>query len=183
MLAVVGVAAAALGTGFLGNQVELWIQQFGVGSGDIEKPIDHVQVDFFIYQEQVGEFTPPQFRNVADCVLTTRAAFGQLIGTPIMNANPEILVTKDSEMTCKFTNEAGNVIAEATIGSPLIDDPNDPDCPQIFFGPLCSQIPGGIFPADEYNIVIGEPVENIHDVIVVVHANTYSDGDFQLPPP
>ena len=38
MLAIVGVAAIALGTGFLNNNIDLWIQQFGVGSGNVETP-------------------------------------------------------------------------------------------------------------------------------------------------
>ena len=183
MLAVVGVAAAALGTGFLGNQVELWIQQFGVGSGDIVTPIDHVQVDFNIRAQQVVGAPEGDMENVADCVLTLRQDVGQVIGTPIDASEPNILVEKDSELTCKFTNEAGNVIAEATIGTPLNnDDPLDPNFPacinpaNIFDFP-CNKV-GGIFLAGEHTLTIGTPVGDLHDVIVVVHSNEYSMGDF-----
>ena len=51
-LVVIAVAGISLGTGFLNNDINLWIQQFGVGSGDIETPVDHVLVDFDIQQFQ-----------------------------------------------------------------------------------------------------------------------------------
>ena len=172
MLAVVGIAAAALGTGFLGNDIELWIQQFGVGSGVIVSPIAHVQVDFLITQEPQSEGT---FLNVADCVLTLETPVGAVIGSFIMGTSGA-LVEKDSELTCKFTDRSRAIIAEGTIGTPSLDDPNDPLFPACVITQTCAQTTG-VFPAGEYVIPIGEDVRNVHDVIVVVHANTYNAGD------
>ena len=38
LVAIFGFVAL-LGVGYLGNDVNLWIQQFGVGEGDIESPV------------------------------------------------------------------------------------------------------------------------------------------------
>ena len=172
MLAVVGVAAAALGTGFLGNDIELWIQQFGVGSGVIETPIDHVQVDFDITQRQ-DQFG--FFKNlVENCELTIETPIGAEIGTFIMG-NDGALVEKDSEITCKITDENRDIIAEGTLTSVQANTP----------------IPG-IFPAGTYFVEVlkddADPfswprVQEVHDVIVVIHANEYSVGDFEAPAP
>ena len=111
MLAIVGVAAVALGTGFLNNNIELWIQEFGVGSGDIESPVDHIQVDFRIVQQEVAGSDPVVYENVIDaCILTLDQPMG----------DPAVTV-KLSELTCKLTghNEAWQandlIITEGTI--------------------------------------------------------------------
>ena len=41
ILAIAAVAVGAMGTGFLSNSngINLWIQQFGVGDGDIMSPV------------------------------------------------------------------------------------------------------------------------------------------------
>jgi len=179
MLAVVGVAAIALGTGFLNNDINLWIQQFGVGSGDISTPTDHVVVDFNIMRT---ETTPIQ--NVIDkCILTPDDTVGLPIGTSVNSqTTPSGThdITKDSEITCKLTNAAGQIIAEGTVGTPINnDDPNDPDCPIPAPTETCDQV-GGVFQAGVGIMVPVTPVPNVfdvHDVIVVVHANTYSEGD------
>ena len=172
MLAVVGVAAAALGTGFLGNEIELWIQQFGVGSGVIETPIEHVQVDFDITQRQ-DQFG--FFKNlVENCELTLAEDIGAEIGTPIDPTEPDILVEKDSELTCKITDENRQIIAEGTVTSTQLGVPTP-----------------GIIPAGTYLVpVLKDPldatswphVNEVHDVVVVVHANEYSVGDFPPGP-
>ena len=183
-LAIIAIAGITLSTGFLGNEIELWIQQFGVGSGDIQTPIDHVQVDFFINQRQ-DQFN--HFKNlVEECELTLGEDVGQAIGSPVNPADPDgAQVTKDSELTCKFTDENGDIIAENTIGSPLILQPGcvpDPGLPPVIPPTICPLVPQGFFPAGEYVIPIGEDIRNIHDVVVVVHANVYSIGDFDVPP-
>lgn len=42
-VAIVGVAGV-LGVGYLGNDVNLWIQQFGVGEGIIESPVTDTEL-------------------------------------------------------------------------------------------------------------------------------------------
>jgi len=181
LVAIVGIAAVALGTGFLGNEIELWIQQFGVGSGDIQTPTDHVQVDFDI--RTIPDEPEGTFLNVADCVLTLGETIGQPIGSPVNPADPNgAQVEKDSELTCKFTDENGDIIAEATIGSTLIIQPGCVPNPLAIPPLLCPLVPQGFFLAGEYVIPIGEDIRNIHDVVVVVHANEYNSGDFVNPP-
>ena|SRR3990172_155377 len=154
IIAILGVTAVALGTGFLNNDIELWIQQFGVGSGDISSPTDHAYVDFTIAQAQ--DLQTGFFKNyVSECIVTPQDAVGDPLSTD-----------KPSEITCKLTDINGNIIAEGTV-------------------------PGNFFPAgvpvtvpitiDPLNIVT--LVQNVHDVIVVIHADTYSVGDIDLPPP
>ena len=171
MLAVVGVAAAALGTGFLNNDIELWIQQFGVGSGDISTPVDHITVDFGI--NQVPGVNEGTFENVIDvCYLTLDEPIGDPANT-----------VKSSELTCKLTGKmedpmnpgvwipSGQVIAEGTVCAPAF--------------PGNQQIPVAMG-VHECGIALGPTqvdVKAVGDVIVVAHANTYSVGDTDLPPP
>ena len=78
LLAVLSIAGITLGTGFLNNDINLWIQQFGVGTGDISTPTDHVLVDFNIIQTP-GR-TQGTFANVIDkCILTPDDKIGQAI--------------------------------------------------------------------------------------------------------
>ncbi len=165
VLAVVAVAGMMLGTGFLGNDIELWIQQFGVGSGEIVTPITHVQVDFDITQRQ-DQFG--FFKNLVErCELTIETPIGAEIGSFIMGTSGAV-VEKDSDITCKITDRNRAIIAEGTLTSI-----------QRGFN--------GIFPAGTYFVEVLKDqnddtswprVDEVHDVIVVVHANTYNQGDF-----
>jgi hypothetical protein len=171
VIAIMAIAGITLSTGFLGNEIELWIQQFGVGSGDIQTPIDHVTVDFFINQI-TDQFD--HFKNLVQaCELTLDEEIGQQIGTLLDPADTNTEVTKDSELTCKITDENGDIIAEGTISTADVPTP----------------VPG-VFPPDTYSVpVLKDPndptswpfVGEVHDVIVVVHANTYNTGDFVNP--
>ena len=147
ILAVVGVAAAALGTGFLNNDIELWVQQFGVGSDDITSPTDHAQVDFNIAQI-TG--TDGFFKNVID----------ECIVTPDDKIGTEGVDIKESEIWCKLTDENGDIIAEGVTRAD-------------FFAAGVG-VPVTVFDmAGGFQI----PIEDVHDVIVVIHADTYSMTD------
>ncbi len=165
MLAIVGVAAVALGTGFLNNNIELWIQEFGVGSGDIETPVDHVQVDFNI-EQRIDTTAEGTYKNVIDmCEFTLT----EIVGNPFAtSSDPPV------KMTCKITGHDsawqsnGEVIAEGVVCAPS-------------FGVGSHDIPLGVAtncPAG--TIVLGPEVVDVRDagdVIVVVQGNTYSGGD------
>ena len=183
-LVVIAVAGISLGTGFLNNDINLWIQQFGVGSGDIETPVDHVLVDFTM-DTRGGEGTP--IENVVDeCILTPTTKVGQAIGTVLEEG---VIVTKDSEMTCKITDRSGQIIREGTVTSPTVFQQDDPLCipspglPPLIPPTICAGtfVPSGMFNAGVEVVIPINPAVNvfdIHDVIVVVHGNTYSMGDF-----
>jgi len=100
ILAIAAVAVGAIGTGFLSNSngINLWIQQFGVGSGDIMSPVTHATVDFHIDTLPNGLNGNGFLMNVIDeCYLT----FGTTVVAP-------------SHFFCKLTDWEGNIIAEGT---------------------------------------------------------------------
>ena len=170
MLAIVGVAAVALGTGFLNNNIELWIQEFGVGSGDIESPVDHVQVDFRIIQQEVANSDPVIYENVIDaCLLTLDVPMGDSANT-----------VKLSELTCKLTGhnaawQANDlIITEGTVCAPS-------------FGVGPHVVAMGVAPGCPPDTIIADTptevdVRDVGDVIVVAHANTYSAGEHTCEP-
>ena len=97
ILAIAVVAAGAMGTGFLNNTngIDLWIQQFGVGEGDISSPVSHAFVDFNI-------------------VRTTEAgAFKNIINECSLILNDD--VGEGGKIFCKLTDWAGDIIAEGSI--------------------------------------------------------------------
>jgi hypothetical protein len=161
ILAVLSIAGITLGTGFLNNDINLWIQQFGVGSGDISTPTDHALVDFDIIQ--VRDQQTQTFKNlVQKCEITPDDTIGLPIGTDITVDGVTFTVTKPSEITCKITNLAGQIIAEGTVSAPVF--------------PAGVAVP--IIVLKDPNVGTSYPtVFETHDVIVVIHANTYSSGD------
>ncbi len=171
-LVVIAVAGISLGTGFLNNDINLWIQQFGVGSGDIETPVEHVLVDFDIQQFQDPNLGT--FKNlVTKCLLTPITTVGQPIGAVLEDG---VIVTKESEMTCKITDRNGQIIAEGTINSSTQPTPGVFDIADApFMIPVLK---------DPNDATSWPNVFEVHDVIVVVHGNTYSMGDDppQAPP-
>jgi len=171
MLAIAGVAAIALGTGFLNNDIDLWIQDFGVGAGNIELPADHAIIDFNIVQQEIANSNPVRYENVIDkCVVTLNAAVGS-------DANEDKL----SEVTCKVTGKiedlnnpgqwipSGQVITEGKV------------CASSFAANTPIMVPLGVLTGCDANTnpVDGPTTVNpkdAGDVILVVHANTYNNG-------
>ena len=98
---IVGIAAAALGTGFLGSTFSLNLQQLGVGEEDLVSPISLVSVDFVISKvlEPLSENTSPLFKNrIIKCSFHTPTTLEQ--GTTII---------------CKLINADDDVIAEGNV--------------------------------------------------------------------
>ena len=96
ILAIAAVAAGAMGTGFLNNTngINLWIQQFGVGEGDIMSPVTHAFVDFNI-------------------VRTTEAgAFKNIINQCDLILNDDLKA--GAKVFCKLTDWAGDIVAEGS---------------------------------------------------------------------
>jgi len=94
MLAIAAIAATAIGAGSLNNTIILDLQDFGVGSADIQSPISAASIDYTI------EAVPfeGQLKN-----LITFCSF---------HSDEEIL--DDFRIICKLTNIDGQVIAEGT---------------------------------------------------------------------
>ena len=167
MLAIVGVAAIALGTGFLNNDIKLWIQDFGVGAGNIELELDHAVIDFNIVQ--LPDDSTGFYKNRIDkCIVTPEDAIG--------TTDPTIHKGKVSEVICKITgkdpvtwNPNGKVVTEGKVCG-FFFPPNVPI--MVPLGILTNCPPGT-------NPVAGPALVDpklAGDVILVVHANTYSMG-------
>ena len=59
-----------LGVGYLGNDVELWIQQVGIGEGDIESPV--MDTDLIVQIVRTG--TPPNHDDfIVQCDFTSNS--------------------------------------------------------------------------------------------------------------
>ena len=94
ILAIAAVAAGAMGTGFLNNTngIDLWIQQFGVGEGDISTPVSHATVEFNI-------------------VRTTEAgAFKNIINECDLTFDKNLQA--GAKIFCKLTDWEGLIVAE-----------------------------------------------------------------------
>ena len=96
-IAIIG-AAVAMSVGYLGNEVSLNAQQFGVGETDIESPVRSVAVTAMV--ERIG----------------SSVNFKDLIVECTFMSNDE--VEKDSTIICKLLDTSGNVIAE---GKKIVD--------------------------------------------------------------
>ena len=105
ILAIAVVAAGALGTGFLNNTngINLWIQQFGVGEGDITSPVTHAFVDF----------------NIARVPGEPSGTFDNVIESCDLKFNDNLQA--GAKIFCKLTDWAGDIVAEGstTLTAPL----------------------------------------------------------------
>jgi len=120
LLAIVGVAAVALGAGSLTNVIQLTVQDFGVGEETINSPVSNANVNFNIGQTTTGGF----LYNVVDfCYITA-------------DRNLDALST----VFCKLTDAGSNIVAEGNTvlqtavasGTPItiaVDNLADPNPP------------------------------------------------------
>jgi len=109
IVALIGVAAAATGIGFLNtNEIMVNVQSLGVGSADFESPISDANVDLSIGQDTgVDESGKTIFFNVIDF-----CSFHY-----VDNQNFEGLqdINDGAVVICKLTDMNHNVVAEGTI--------------------------------------------------------------------
>ena len=99
LLAIVGVAAVALGMGSLTNVINLTVQDFGVGEETIKTPATNADVDFNIGQVNTQGVL---FNVVDECTIKASATLGT-----------------GSIVFCKLTDANSNIAAEGhkTLGS------------------------------------------------------------------
>jgi len=147
LVAIAAVAVVSMSTGFLTNGIDLWVQQFGVEEEDITSPVSHAQIDFNIVK--VGPDGQGFFQNnIEDCIVTLATTVGQLTD---MNG---VSVLTQSKIQCKLTDSRNNIIGEGvTVAT-------------VFLGGVPINI----------EITQGDPVDvqDVHDVKLVVQANTHS---------
>jgi len=145
LLSIIAVTAVATGSGFLTNGIDLWVQQFGVEEEDITSPVSHAQIDFNIVKT-VGN--TGFFKNViTDCIVTLSNTVGAL-------TEMGVTLNKQSMIQCKLTDSRSNIIGEGQT--------------------VATVFPGGVPITIE--ITQGNPVDvqDVHDVKLVVQANTHS---------
>jgi len=99
-IAIIG-AAAAMSIGYLGNEVSLDVQSFGVGEIDLESPVASVGV-IAMLEHQVNPNITSDFKDlIVECTFFA-----------------DVEVEKDSTIFCKLLDISGNVIAE---GKKIVD--------------------------------------------------------------
>jgi len=144
LVAIAAVAVVSMSTGFLTNGIDLWVQQFGVEEEDITSPVSHAQIDFNIVKSAVEGGF---FVNkIQDCIVTLSNTVG---------ATVEMSVTLDtlSKIQCKLTDSQNRIIAEGAV--------------------TMTYFPGGT-PITVPITMGNADVQDVHDVKLVVQANTHS---------
>ena len=146
LVAIVGVAAAALGIGSLGNTITLNVQDLGVGETDLASPITEADVDFEIARASGMVLDTLETHNVIS------ACYIHVVNADPLNQLPGVSqIDLGSTVYCKLTDIDGNVVAEGT------------------------ETAGKTYGKSETITVIIDPsdfpnnkVQNVHDIIVVV---------------
>ena len=99
-LVIIG-AAAAISIGYLGNEVSLDAQPFGVGETDLESPVASVGVVAMLEHLENPNITSDFKDLIVECTFIA-----------------DDVVEKDSTIFCKLLDISGNVIAE---GKKIVD--------------------------------------------------------------
>jgi hypothetical protein len=140
LLAIAGVAVAAMSAGFLTNDIQLLVQEFGAGETTINSPVDNALIDFVIDRTTftIGTTSQKLTRNVIDvCIVEA-----------------DKTIDKGSTIICKLTDANNNVVAE---GSKLLATK------------LNKGVPTNVDINDLVNPNLpSNDVTNIHDVVLVV---------------
>jgi hypothetical protein len=127
LLGVVAVAAALIGTGFLGTggNIALWVQSLGWGEQDLQAPISHAFIDLNL--KKIPNPGPDGQANTGD------EYFDNVISSCSFHSDQNIRSADPaSELSpgliiCKLTDDRDKAIAEGRI---LLNGEADPDCPQ-----------------------------------------------------
>ena len=140
VLAIAGVAVAALGSGFLTNTINLtdMVQQFGVGEATIQSPATAAYIDFEIDRTTYTKDGKTVTRNVIDAC--------------VIQANSQL--AKGSIIICKLTDANNNVVAEGK---------------KLLTTTLATKVPTKV-PITDFasGTPMDSDVTNVHDVILVI---------------
>jgi len=141
VLAIVGVVAIAMGTGFLANPIDLsMVQMLGVGATDFVSPIDKMNVDLDVVGIEGQILQNGKSLRVIKNV----------IQNCILESNDKTLLM-GSKIFCKLTDENDNILIEGMTVLQM-----DKIAGETFAVPIND--PKGIL----------SNVDNIHDIIIVV---------------
>jgi len=102
-VALIGVAAAATGVGFLNTNIMLNVQNFGVGEATLETPISDANIDLSVSRvDGIDALGRTIFKNIVSA-----CSFHY----PEGDSGPG-LTNVNSKVICKLTDKDGNVVAE-----------------------------------------------------------------------
>jgi len=179
ILGAVVVAAALIGTGFLGQggNIVLWVQSLGWGEADLTPPITHAFIDLNLKKIRndagtTGTDTDDYFDNVINSC-SFHAAEDILANPPAVEGVKNL---STGVIICKLTNEKDLAIAEGRV---LLDGSSEEGCPQSDLGKLRAdpqkERAGGYHASDHLNIDIcqfaypgSNDVQKVTDVKIVV---------------
>jgi len=148
VLAVVGVVAIAMGTGFLANPIDLsMVQLIGVGETDFLSPIDKMNVDLDVVVLEGQVLSDGK----------TLKVFKNIIQNCIVESNDKTLL-KGSKIFCKLTDENDSIVIEGMTVLQM-----DKMAHETFAVPIND--PNGIL----------NDVRNIHDIIIVILGPSQTD--------
>ena len=109
MLALVGVAAAALGTGFLAQEeIMVNLQGLGVGSTIVQIPVSNVFVDLSVSALEVDSGGKSIFINIVNACSFHYSAQDRVI---LQNGK----LGAGSVVICKISDEDGDIVAEGRL--------------------------------------------------------------------
>ncbi|MGH9909350.1 MAG: hypothetical protein ACRD32_01790 [Nitrososphaerales archaeon] len=180
ILGAVVVAAALIGTGFLGNggNIQLFLQSLGWGEQDLQAPISHAFIDLNL----------KKIRNDAGTTNTVADDFfDNVIKSCSFHSDQSIASSpqQNQELSpgviiCKLTDERDKAIAEGRI---LLNGQAEEECPQDAADLENLAENGGYLASEHINIQICQTafpgdneVQKVTDVKIVV------EGSLSVPP-
>ena len=170
LLGVVAVAAALIGTGFLGQggNIALWVQSLGWGEQDLQAPISHAFIDLNLKKIRNDAGTTETdaddyFDNViSSCSFHSDQSIRS--ADPATELSPGLII-------CKLTDSRDKAIAEGRI---LLNGQAEEECPQNP-AELAKLAQGGYVKSTHLNIDIcqtafpgANDVQKVTDVKIVV---------------
>ena len=179
ILGAVVVAAALVGSGFLGdgdpwNNIDLWVQELGWGEKDLSSPISHAYIDLELKKELNDNETPNDDTDDYFDNLIKACSFHS--DQSLKKADPKLGLAP-ALVICKLTNEEGLAIAEGKI---ILDGEGDDTCPQRD-APM-----NGYEGSDTIRIDIcqtaydfSNEVQEVHDIKIIVEGALNREGVFE----
>jgi hypothetical protein len=180
ILGAVAVAAALIGTGFLGTggNIALVLQSLGWGEQDLQAPISHAFIDLNLKKVRNDAGTPE---------VNTDDYFDNIISSCSFHSDQDILASPEANqelssglIICKLTDERDKAIAEGRI---LLNGQPEADCPQNPEELAKLAAAGGYIHSEHLNIDIcqtafpgSNDVQKVTDVKIVV------EGALSVPP-